>query len=72
MADQTVRPVPRGLRDSVESELHDVVDANLRWKVRRLVEHAYAEGYAEGHLNGEQEVRSDARALRDAEKAAGG
>lgn len=72
MADQRVRPIPPQLRDQVESDLHDVADGSLRWKVRRMVEHAYAAGYAEGHLNGSQEERSDARAARDAERAAAG
>lgn len=65
-----ILPVPRGISDGVEHEIHDVADDSLRYRIRRLVERAYADGYEDGHLTGTRERDSDLRAARDAERTA--
>lgn len=67
-----ILPLPSQVRDAVENEMHDVVDESLRYRIRRLVERAYADGYEEGHLSGAREERSDARVARDYARAAAG
>jgi len=58
-----ILPIPRGLADNLDNELHDFPgDANLRYRVRRLVEAAYAEGYGDGHFRGYREENTDRRA----------
>lgn len=54
-----VSPIPAATRDRIERALSDVTDRDLRYKVRRLVEIAYADGYEDGHLAGTREAESD-------------
>lgn len=62
MPDRRVLPVPPQLRDTIGSELHDIADSSLRYRIRRLVGAAYADGYADGHGDGSMEVHGDLRA----------
>ena len=54
-----VSPVPPGVRDRIDRAMSDVDDRNLRYKIRRLVEIAYADGYEDGHLAGTKEAEAD-------------
>lgn len=54
-----VSPIPSNTRDRIERALSDVTDRDLRYKVRRLVEIAYADGYEDGHLAGTREAEAD-------------
>lgn len=71
MADRTHGPFPTppSVRDSIESEIHDVADPQLRYRIRRLASWCYVEGYAEGHMHGAFEVHADERAKRDGNAA---
>lgn len=64
MADRTNGPFPTPptVRDSIESEIHDITDPNLRYRIRRLASWCYVEGYADGHAHGAFEVHADHRA----------
>lgn len=70
MANRQITPIPQRLAEQINGELREDFpgDANLRYRVRRLVEEAYATGYGDGHFAGYREENVDRRAIEEARR----
>lgn len=73
MTRDDILPVPRQVRDNIDSVLRGLDSRSpddQRWRIRRLVERTYAAGYTDGYDAGMSDTYADHRAEIEREKAA--